>query len=42
MSIEDVDDIMLPKNAVELTASVDSHTESGILTFVFCSSRNEG
>ncbi|XP_058252466.1 dyslexia-associated protein KIAA0319 isoform X2 [Hemibagrus wyckioides] len=28
VSIEDVDDITLPKNAVELTASVDSYTET--------------
>lgn len=34
VSIEDAGDITLPENAMELTATVDSQTETGILTFV--------
>lgn len=40
VSIGDVRDITLPENAVELTASIDSQTETGILIFVYCASRN--
>lgn len=40
MSIGDVDDITLPENSVEITASVDS-TETGILKYVSCPNRNK-
>lgn len=39
VSVGDVGDITLPENAVVLTASVDTQTETGILIFVYGPSR---
>lgn len=41
VSVGDVGDITLPENAVVLTASVNTQTETGILIFVYGPSRNK-
>lgn len=41
VSIGEVDEITLPENAIELTASVHSQTEPGILIFISFPSRNQ-